>query len=641
MRRTLPLAALLLVPGLALAASAVTAPPPPDAPVEMPEIALVSYSGCDDLLTSLRKTAVTRVDAYGGLSDDFYRLDSSMIRRGGLPTLMSGGVIVEEDALSAEVGAAKASAPTPSAYSTTNVHVAGVDEPDEVKTDGSRVLLVAGGALRVLDAGTGATAAEIDLPEGFGRGSRLFLHGDTVLVLGTAMDPRIAYDYYDDAYFDLHAVQIDLKTRQIVSELKVPGNLVDARMVGSSARLVVNAEPRLDLPRPTRRQMRHWDEAESRLLDRNRELAAQAPLEAFQPSYTVTGAGGSPAEYRVPCERISHPAEAEGLSMTTIMAFDLARPLGETKASTVVGGSGETVYGTADSLYVTETTNRDAFYDWEPSKLTRPVSSEAPSTRVHRFAFDGQEPRYTGSGEVPGLLLNQYSLSEHEGNLRVAVTDASQEESSVHILSTQGAELSELGALGGLGKDERIYSVRFIGDRGYVVTFRQVDPLYTLDLSDPAAPRALGELKITGYSAYLHPTAEGRLLGIGREADREGRSQGFQASLFDVSGDEPARLSRLHLEDTYMAAVEYDAHAFLYWPQTGLTVLPADDKALVLSVTPEKITRLGEIAHPRRYQQISRALYIDGSLWTFSNAGFRISDAATLKSRAWVVLPEN
>ncbi|ROO83364.1 putative secreted protein with C-terminal beta-propeller domain [Actinocorallia herbida] len=639
MRRTLPLAALLLVPGLVLAALAASPPPPDEAPVELPEIGLVSYSGCDDLLDSLRAAATPLVDAYGTLSNgDGVHLDGSLVRRNGFFDMLAGGTaeLQSDVAMSAPAPAAD------NAYSTTNVHVAGVDEPDEVKTDGTRVLLVAGGALRVLDARTGATTAEIDLPEGFERGTRLLLNGDTALVLGTTVDPRIAFDDfagpYPGMYGSLHAVQVDLQMRKIVSELEVPGNLVDARQVGSTVRLVLGSVPRLDLPRPKKRDLRRWEEAEPRLLKHNRELVQNAPLAAFQPSYTVTGPEGSPVTHQVPCDRISHPAKADGVSMTTILAFDLTRPLGETSPATVVSGGGETVYGTADSLYVTETVGADVFYA-EPAQLSRPESSEVASTRVHRFAFTGQEPRYTGSGEVPGLLLNQYSLSEHEGNLRVAVTDAMQEESSVHILSTQGTELKELGAIGGLGKDERIYSVRFIGDRGYVVTFRQVDPLYTLDLSDPAAPRALGELKITGFSAYLHPTADGRLLGIGQEADRQGRIQGFQASLFDVSGDSPTRLSQLHVKNV-QTVVEHDAHGFLFLPETGLTVLPAFEKTLVLSVTSEKIALLGEITHPRKHEMVGRAVYLGGSVWTFSESGIKITDAATLQSKAWIRLPQ-
>ena len=144
---------------------------------------------------------------------------------------------------------------------------------------------------------------------------------------------------------------------------------------------------------------------------------------------------------------------------------------------------------------------------------------------------------------MPGVLLSQWSLSEWEGALRVASTEQpvwwggprTESETTVTTLGQRGDALVRLGRVGGLGKGERVYAVRFIGDVGYVVTFRQVDPLYTLDLSAPSQPVVRGELKIRGYSAYLHPVGDDLLLGIGQDADDDGRVVGAQASLFDVS----------------------------------------------------------------------------------------------------------
>ena len=154
-------------------------------------------------------------------------------------------------------------------------------------------------------------------------------------------------------------------------------------------------------------------------------------------------------------------------------------------------------------------------------------------------------------------MLSQWSMSEHEGVLRVASTTsppwtqggaAGESESFVTTLAAAGDRLVEVGRVGGIGRGEQIYAVRFIGDAGYVVTFRQVDPLYTLDLSDAAEPRVVGELKIPGYSAYLHPVGDGLLLGIGQDANSDGITSGVQASLFDVSDPAaPARLSHVGL----------------------------------------------------------------------------------------------
>ena len=182
---------------------------------------------------------------------------------------------------------------------------------------------------------------------------------------------------------------------------------------------------------------------------------------------------------------------------------------------------------------------------------------------------------------MSGYLLSQWSLSEFGGVLRVVSTETpawwgtgAESESFLTTLREQDGALVQEGRIGGLGKGERVYAVRFVGNTGYVVTFRQIDPLYTLDLVDPAHPRVIGELTISGYSAYLHPIGEDLLLGIGQEADEAGHPLGTQLSIFDVSDlRHPTLLHRAPLGQGWSEA-ESDHHAFLFWPKTGLVVVP-------------------------------------------------------------------
>ena len=180
---------------------------------------------------------------------------------------------------------------------------------------------------------------------------------------------------------------------------------------------------------------------------------------------------------------------------------------------------------------------------------------------------------------MEGRLLNQFAMSEYEGDLRVATTTddwgefGDQSESTVFVLRPEGDELRQISSVGGLGKDEQIYAVRFIENLAYVVTFRQTDPLYVIDLADPTNPVEAGELKIPGYSAYLHPVGDGLLLGVGQDATDEGRTTGTQLSLFDVSDPtNPQRISTLPIGG--YSEVEWDHKAFLYWPADGTIVLP-------------------------------------------------------------------
>jgi uncharacterized secreted protein with C-terminal beta-propeller domain len=308
---------------------------------------------------------------------------------------------------------------------------------------------------------------------------------------------------------------------------------------------------------------------------------------------------------------------------------DLARGLPAVDADAVLTG-GDTVYASATSLYV----------------ATQRFGSEA-RTVLHRFdTSDPDQTPYAGSGDIPGTLLNQFALSEHAGVLRAASTRGDNSESLVTTLDVRAGGLVPRGRVGGLGHGERIYAVRFIGPLGYVVTFRQTDPLYTLDLSDPGHPRAVGELKLPGYSAYLHPVAEGLLLGVGQEATSDGRVQGLQLSLFDVSDPaQPRRLQQLKLAERWSSsAVEWDHHAFLWWPEGRLAVLPIDAETFHGAAgfrvdAAQGIAPLGRVAHGDD-TSIERALVVGGRLFTVSPLGVRATVADTFAPLGWAAFPE-
>ncbi|MET8867674.1 beta-propeller domain-containing protein [Nonomuraea sp. NPDC004580] len=615
-------------------------------------VRLVAYDGCDDLLTGLREHAAENVGPYG-----FGH---------AMPMAM-------EDSVRSEAKARTTQTPE---HSTTNVHEAGVDEPDLVKTDGDRLITVVNGTLRVIDTATRKITASLRLTEGEGGPgvpADLLVAGDRALVLmrgGDIMYKRIAGPVGDTRY-----VLVDLAGEpKVLSTIKPQGSYVDARLVGDMVRLVTRSEPQITFPEP------RPDAKEADLIAANRAAIEKAPAESWLPAIEITDAAGKVTKSRVACERVSHPADYTGTSMLTVHTIDLAG--GVTAAGTdpiSLAADGDIVYGTGQSLYVASNPRwwfpvvRPLPVEPPPTPTPRP-SGAAPAdeptpsepavdvpypartpppeeTEVHRFDITKPgAPAYVASGKVPGRLLNQYSLSEHDGHLRLATTltaaDGTGSSSTVHVL--KATTLEKVGEVGGLGKGERIYSVRFIGAIGYCVTFRQVDPLYTLDLRDPAQPKVTGELKITGYSAYLHPGADGRLIGIGQEASEKGRTLGTQVSLFDVSDPAtPRRLSRFFQRDSGSGA-EWDPHAFLYWPKTGLAVVPLvqaeKSGALVLKIDDKEVRRLGMIEHPVKegdypYQPgIERSVVIGDSLWTVSHEGVQVNDMDSLTSQAWIPL---
>ncbi|MEU0567769.1 beta-propeller domain-containing protein [Nonomuraea sp. NPDC005983] len=630
----------LTAAGLATAIAACTSStggPGSGTPVRLDAVRLVSYSSCDDMLGGLREHAAANVGPWGF---------------GGPPIYM-----MRDNAMATPEAKADA-APE---HSTTNVHEAGVDEPDVVKTDGNRVITVSSGTLRIIDTATRKVTASLDLTkqgEPDYTPADLLVSGDRALVLfqgGNAMYKTFA------PQGETRYVLVDLAGEpKVIGTVKPQGSYVDARMVGSTVRIVTRSQPDIEFP-PAKENA-----ADPERVKFNQDVVRRAPIDAWLPKVEITDASGKVSKTSVPCERISHPADYTGTSLMTVHTIDLAQ--GVTEAGTdpiALAADGDTVYGTGQSLYVTSNPRwwsrgvpvgalEDVAPATEPASTKPPVKEPPEETEVHRFDIGkAGPPSYVASGKVPGRLLNQYSLSEYEGNLRVATTLTTEKSSTSSVSVLRADTLAKVGSVGGLGEGERIYSVRFIGPVGYCVTFKQVDPLYTLDLRDPSAPKVTGELKITGYSAYLHPGNEGRLIGIGQEASEKGRTLGTQISLFDVSDPaNPKRLSQLFQKDSGSEA-EWDPHAFLYWPKTGLSVIPMNTYsanreevgAVVLKIDDSAVTKVGLIQHPVQKQQgqtyqpgIQRSMVIGDAIWTVSYDGVQVNDATTLAKQAWIPL---
>jgi uncharacterized secreted protein with C-terminal beta-propeller domain len=638
-------AAALLVAAIATPGDSRTnrTPPPPLGALPHPaDMALVAYNSCDDMLTQLRRHTAASV----GLLDTAYRYQA-MDRAGGVPLG------------SAPSPANKSTAqPSVPAHSTTNIQESGVDEPDIVKSDGTRIVSVTGGVLRVIDTATKKITGKLTLAaDAQWTPSDLLVAGDRALVI---LQPDVGYEDggpiiarpmpYDAPGRTSKYVLIDLSgAPRVLDSISADGHYVDARMVGSTVRLVVRSSPNIALPN----DYSGYDTAAKRIAH-NKATVLKAPLTAWLPTYDVT-VGGVKRTKTVPCSRISHPVEYTGTSMLTIYTIDLARGLGDTSPVSLAA-DGDTVYGTSSSLYIT---SNPAWWScciaYGPIERRPGLAPKQPAqrTQIHRFDITSPgAPRYLGSGSVPGRLLNQYSLSDYDGHLRVATTssaNAGPSSSSVYVLAAD--TLAVTGHVSGLGKGEQLYAVRFAGPLGYVVTFRQTDPLFVLDLHDPAAPQEVGELKLTGFSSYLHPIGDGRLIGVGQEANARGMVAGLQVSLFDVSKpSEPQRVARVQRPEA-PGEFDVDPHAFLYWPATGLVVVPVQSwqateagKALVLKVTGSGLATVGLISQrgfattQRKCGDcgIQRTLVVGDSIWTLSNSGIQVSSMGSLRDVAWI-----
>ena len=629
--------------------------------------ALIQFDSCDAYLDHVKAEALERVGPYGF--------------GGGVtfPVARTTAAAAEEDA--GAVFGARTSPVAGIDYSTTNVQEVGVDEPDIVKTDGRRVLALAQGVLYYIDVSsdTPALVSTYDLwpwNDRFGGGWRLadnqmLLTGDTVLLLmsGYRYEPEGA------AEEQTMVLQIDLSEPKILTvtrTLTIEGRLVSARLVGERAALVISSGSRIE--REFVYPASGYESSRRRAERANRMAIQESTLEHWAPGYElrIRNSSASTRGRLIDCTSTYAPQEFSGFDLLSVLTFDLGEGEDiEVGSVASVMSSGDTVYSSAERLYVADRR-------WiDPNDLDAP-NAEGITTYIHRFDIRGSGgPAYEASGSVDGFLVNQFAMSEHQGYLRVASTDAPvwgwwrqgrTSVSRVDVLERVGRELSVVGSVGGLGKGERIFAVRFIGEVGYVVTFRQTDPLYTVDLSDPTDPKVVGELKIPGYSAYLHPIREDVLLGVGQDADERGRVLGTQVSVFDVSDlANPVRTHQFNLPKSSRTEVEFNHRAFLYWPQTGLVVLPIGwwgyregtgewesyQGAIALEVGPDEIGRLGMIEHEYDEQDlggvsgsyrwphapIRRSFIIGQTLLTLSEAGLKGSDLGSLSDASWTRFP--
>ncbi len=629
---------------------------------------LERFDACPPLVDHLRTEARKRVGPYG------------------LPGGFGGGVAVALEAGTAARGGASAdsAAPAPAApsYSSTNVQEASVDEPDTVKTDGRHIFTLRTDPAdqqrqRLTSISVGGDAprltGDVLLPEGFGY--QLMLTGDRVLAMGQKGGYGIAIDSREFApgpsAEQATVVAIvdvsDPANMRVVNTLDLEGNYSSARMVGGVARIVVNsAQSDIPFVSPTEPTVT----SEKKALAQNTRLINSASTDAWLPNYTLQDASGDVTAKGTlaSCSTTYHPKSFSGFGTVSVVTLDPRNP--DPQRSAAIVGTAGTVYASADNLYIA--TQR--WPDVQPLVLEdRPVGAPAPvpapaKTELHRFDIsDATRAVYAASGEVRGTVLNQWSLSEHEGHFRVATTEEgfgaegpSSSASFITVLSASGNELKKVASIDNIAPGERIYGVRFIQDVGYVVTFKQIDPLHVVDLSTPSKPRILGELKIPGYSAYLHPVGDGFLLGIGQDATEDGRPIGTVVSLFDVRDpSKPTRLDKVTIVNGH-SPVEYDHHAFTWWAPSKLAIVPVEtydiekanqgnpaqqSRAYAYRVDGGSIVPAGRVSHASHlpsgaYDLIERSIVVGDVLYTLSAAGLMASDLGTLRERGWVKLSD-
>lgn len=493
-------------------------------------------------------------------------------------------------------------------FSGTNLQEAGVDESDMVKAGNGYFYLLKGDSVRVVKAQPADDLQQVASVKMTGTPDSLYLYGHKLIVLsqswkwwwggwedgpvplggngstsssGTATVRAAAEDAVEpvppmpDAPLIAPPAQdvmpideddtskttvtiIDVTTPEapvIEATLTFDGNLASSRMVANKLHLVITVTPELPVnPTPL-------------------AISTQT-LEKWIPDYTIADSDGTTTGGDiVDWQDCYYPLNADGYGTTMVITVDVNNPSDKFESVAIVADAG-TIYASTEAMYVTDTSYDMNGY-WRED------------TAVHKFNLGTQGAEYVGSALVPGHLLNQYSLGEKDGYLRMASTintygpTTSSVSNAVYVLDKTATEgkLNIVGRIEDIAPGERLYSARFVGDRGFLVTFKQVDPLFTLDLSKPDDPKRIGELKVPGYSEYIHILDENHLLTIGRdvwEMENTALNMGVQLSVFDVT--DFANPTLLHKEvigsrGTYSEAAG-NPKAFNYYAPKNVLAFP-------------------------------------------------------------------
>ena len=552
-------------------------------------------------------------------------------------------------------------------YSGTNNQVAGVDEGDLVKTDGEHLFVLAGDGVDIVNAWPADELGVVSHITTPGWERSLFLHGTRLTVIsqentwtpvGTAdadTSGRVsALSWWNHTWQPhVNVTVIDVSTvasPTILEQTTLDGWLVDARAI--DGRVLVVTQDTFDIPAPAMITIpppihidpmpvdpgtiadsspmpidlsipidfvvypgdgtRYVYEDEASYRDR----LEQAWETVARPHFTVTvTGGGSTTSDLLSAGPTYLPVKATDNNLLSVVSFNVDDDTAGPDATTTVAGVSGSVYASTSSLYVSAT----HWGNWWDTRDT------IQTTNIYRFDLGADDVPLTAMGAVPGVTLNQFSLDESaDGLLRVATTSGfgDRASSGVYTLAASAGNLQTIGSVTGLAPGERIYSVRFIGDRGYVSTFRQVDPLFVIDLANPARPRVVGQLKVPGFSSYMHPLDATHLLGIGRDVDpATGRVLGLQLSIFDVGNPANPKQTATYTFagdgwQSWSAAL-WDHHALSWFAEQGILTLPVQQGdwwqgstgLVVFKVdthSTDGFTNLGEITHDSAVQRSVR-----------------------------------
>nr|AIF23811.1 Secreted protein [uncultured marine group II/III euryarchaeote SAT1000_18_E10] len=460
------------------------------------------------------------------------------------------------------------------------------------------------------------------------------------------LDENYEYDYYYRTTSFTKLTVLDLTNRsspQVIRELYIEGNYQTARESEGTVRMVSYGWMEIyglktwlefdyrywDLDWESSEREKMWMEKMNETIEYNDKIIDSTPLDNLIPRiYEKSGSNITTHRYSESgqgnCQNFAAAADGAGQGVTSILTLDLLEDTFSFNADHILS-NWATVYASGNVMIMAESA-WDSWWFWGDEDKD---NTEMTNLHVFDISSPGQT-NYIASGRVNGTIQDQFSISEYNGNIRVCSTTGQwgrwwmedPEPMASHVfvlgLNTEGTQYDVIGHVGGIAEDEQIWSARFIGDKAYLVTFRNIDPLWTIDLSEPTDPRVIGELEVPGVSTYIHPMGDDHLLTIGIAGDEDGLDWGVtQISIFDVSDfSNPVLESSLRLtpapENEYdwsysYSEATYEHKAFQYWEADGLLAIPMSTQRYYSDI--KEID--GRLYYASGYEYISKLMLIN------------------------------
>lgn len=651
---------------------------------------------------------------------------SGVAARGGMMTMDA----VSESAPAAAPGAGKVAQD----YSQTNTQYVNIDEGDFVKNDGQYIYMIAENKLIIIDGSLGSNADIISATRitdeyyneqeywSQPRGKDLFVNGNKLILFVEANEPAIYFPQYDvvpqpsyrqKTYVYIYDVT-DRKNPQIQEQFEVTGSYFQSRMIENIVYVVTQepvqnqyfinepvVESDVKIVRP---DIYYFDNPDQNyqfntISSFNVETDTLLDSESYMLGYANTLMVSDNAVYIAyqksyfwSCRGWICPMDASGGYASgkdrfkTVILPRLPSDL-KSDVSVIVNSDdsdqeqwikisdllkkyyeekGESAYrNMVDDI-------SDALEEYDVKQ-----AFENTKTIIQKVGIDNGRFSYKNKGEVYGRLLNQYSMDEFEGNLRIATTidiwtKKQITHNNVYVLDE---DMQKIGELAGLAPDEQIYSTRFMGEKLFMVTFKRIDPFFVIDLKDPTNPKVAGQLKLPGFSDYLHPYDENHIIGIGKDTENNDwggvSTTGVKVALFDVSNiNNPKLVDSVTIGDAGSdSPALHDPHAFLFSKSKNMLVLPLTEVtqrerineyqysnsiwngAYVFTITSTGITEVGKVKHDTRRSDyydwwseasVVRSLYMDDTLFTISNKYVKVNDLSNnLAELTTINLPYN